>query len=167
MDKNRPLKELLDVCKKIEEWILVICLIVMGGILVAQILLRYIFHSPISWAEELARYLQIWITFLGMGYAFRKKGHISLDIVLSKLPPMLRCVTEIFNDVVMIACALLIIISAPEFLLQQNKLSSTLHVPMYLVYAVIPVGFGITILYLIADIIQKIRHNITGGEPKL
>lgn len=159
MQFRQVLNKIVKIYMKFEESVLVICLAVMGLVLTAQILLRYFISAPISWAEELARYLQIWITFLGMGYAFRKKSHIALDLLLEKFPKKLSKAITIFNDLVMIVCSAMVIYVAPIFLSQQHKLSSTLHVPLNLVYGVIPIGFGITILYLIADIILKFKTN--------
>lgn len=151
------MNKVIKVLQKIEENFLITCLSVMGIILTIQILLRYFFNAPISWAEELARYLQIWITFIGIGYGFRKSSHIALTLIKDKLPLKIAIIVSIINNIIMIfSCGVVIYIS-PIFLTQQNKLSSAMHVSMQLVYCVIPIGFVIAIIYLVADILRELK----------
>lgn len=149
--------KVIRVLQKIEENFLIACLSIMGIVLTVQILLRYFFNAPISWAEELARYLQIWITFIGIGYGFRKSSHIALTLLKDKLPRKIGIIVSLVNNMIMIfSCGLVVYIS-PIFLTQQNKLSSAMHVSMQLVYCVIPIGFIIAIFYLLADIVRNIK----------
>ena len=66
------MKRLISGLHKLEEYSLILCLAVMGIVLFVQIIMRTFFSAPLKWAEELARYLQIWITFLGIGYGIRR-----------------------------------------------------------------------------------------------
>jgi TRAP-type transport system small permease protein len=51
-----------------------------------QVILRYVFDSPMTWSEELARYLFIWCAFLGWVIASRKHGHLAMTFVVERLP---------------------------------------------------------------------------------
>ena len=42
----------------------------------ANIFTRYLFSTPIYWAEEVATSLFIWTVFIGSAYAFRIKAHL-------------------------------------------------------------------------------------------
>ncbi len=53
----------------------------------AQVILRYAFNSPLTWSEELARYLFIWCAFLGWIIASRKGSHLAMTFVAERLPP--------------------------------------------------------------------------------
>ena len=48
-----------------------------------QVVLRYLFNNPQTWAEEIGRYLFVWITFLGAAVAFRRDTHIRVDAVMT------------------------------------------------------------------------------------
>ena len=51
-----------------------------------QVILRYVFDSPMTWSEELARYLFIWCAFLGWVIASRRNGHLAMTFVVERLP---------------------------------------------------------------------------------
>lgn len=46
-----------------------------------QVVLRYLFNSPMTWIEEISRYLFVWIVFLGSALAFRTGVHIKVDVL--------------------------------------------------------------------------------------
>ena len=157
MSKKFNTQKLIRGWQSFEEYFMVACLSIMGVVLTAQIVMRYCFSSPFSWAEELARYLQIWITFFGIGYGFRKSSHIALTLLSERFPKWMAYVVSVINNLVMIFACGVVLWVAPEFLSQQDKLSSTLHVPLQIVYGIIPVGFVITIFYLVAMIVSDTK----------
>jgi len=53
----------------------------------AQVILRYLFNSPLTWSEELARYLFIWCAFLGWIIASRRGSHLAMTFVVERLSP--------------------------------------------------------------------------------
>jgi TRAP-type C4-dicarboxylate transport system permease small subunit len=52
------------------------------------VLLRYVFLHPIFWADELARYLMVWMIFLGAGKVAGNEGHVSVTILADRFPGM-------------------------------------------------------------------------------
>lgn len=143
------MKKIIGILQSAEKWFLVICLGMMGIILAMQVVLRYVFKSPVSWSEECARYLQIWITFVGIGYGVRKGSHISMNLLRDRMPRGLKYLSMLICDLAVLAANGALLWVSPEFLAQQNKLSSAMRIPMKLVYLAIPVGFAIYTVYII------------------
>jgi TRAP-type C4-dicarboxylate transport system permease small subunit len=65
------------------------------AIIAAQIFIRYIFGKPLTWAEELASLLLIYLTFLTADIVYREKGHISIDYFVNFLSPKAKAVVAI------------------------------------------------------------------------
>ncbi|NYT76946.1 TRAP transporter small permease [Alcaligenaceae bacterium] len=63
-----------------EETFIGVLLLVITGVIFANVVLRYAFGSSLSWAEELARYGVIWITFIGGSVCVYRRLHIAVDI---------------------------------------------------------------------------------------
>jgi len=61
----------------------------------AQVILRYVFNSPLTWSEELARYLFIWCAFLGWIIASRKGSHLAMTFVAERLPPRVQAAVTV------------------------------------------------------------------------
>ena len=61
-------------------------LVLMVAIIMAQVISRYIVNSPLSWTEEAARFLMLWMTGLIAPTAYRRGGFVSIDMLLTALP---------------------------------------------------------------------------------
>ena len=51
-----------------------------------QVVFRYALNSPLTWSEELARYLFIWCAFLGWIVASRRNSHLAMTFVVDRFP---------------------------------------------------------------------------------
>ena len=71
---NRPLEAALCVL-----------LIAMVGVTFTQVVFRYALQTSLSWSEEVARFLLIWLASLGAAYAFKTRSHFALRFVVQRL----------------------------------------------------------------------------------
>jgi TRAP-type transport system small permease protein len=67
-------------------WALILLLAAMSVIIFVNVALRYLTDASLEWAEEVARYLMIWLTFLGAGPVLRYGGHIAVENLQDALP---------------------------------------------------------------------------------
>ncbi len=67
-------------------WALILMLGTMAVIIFTNVALRYLTDQSIEWAEEVARHLMIWLTFIGAGPVLRYGGHIAVDNLQDALP---------------------------------------------------------------------------------
>jgi TRAP-type transport system small permease protein len=72
------------------EIITIAMVLVMTILVIVQVLLRYLFSSSLSWSEEIARYLMIWVSFLAAGLALQKNLHIGVEALITRLGPRQR-----------------------------------------------------------------------------
>ncbi|MFF0830803.1 TRAP transporter small permease [Brevibacillus sp. NPDC003359] len=126
-----------------------------------QVLFRFLLDQPLAWTEEVARYLLIWITFLGSAYAMSIKAHIGTEYIQKYLSPRM-------NKLVLVIAALCSLIFFLVMVQQGYVLSArsmtqtspTLLVPMGYVYMVIPISGAL----LIMNVIHVTWKDITGKE---
>jgi len=93
--------------KKINDllsWVCGVLVIIMVPVMTVdifvQVVMRYVFSSPFMWAEEVARYLLVWISCLGSAYAVRKGMHISIAFVKDMFPSPVRVLLTISSHVI-------------------------------------------------------------------
>jgi TRAP-type transport system small permease protein len=122
-------------------WILVVLLTVMAVVIFANVALRYLSDASIVWAEEVARYAMVWLTFLGMGAVFRIGGHIAIenlqDVVSVRVAKLLRgtiLATIILLGIGMVQMGL-VYMGRSQF-----QMTASTQIPFSYVYAAVPVG---------------------------
>ncbi len=86
------------------ELVMVICLAAMCLMVFGNVILRHFFNSGINIAEELSRFMFIWLTFLGAIVAMREGGHLGVDMLVRHLSGRSRFVAVLMGQFVILAC---------------------------------------------------------------
>ncbi|AKA46069.1 TPA: sialic acid TRAP transporter substrate-binding protein SiaT [Haemophilus influenzae] len=94
---------------KLEEWLGGALFIAIFGILIAQILSRQVFHSPLIWSEELAKLLFVYVGMLGISVAVRKQEHVFIDFLTNLMPEKIRKFTNTLVQLLVFICIFLFI----------------------------------------------------------
>ena len=98
--------------EKAEDSIVILSVVVALILCCLQVIARYVFNYPLSWPEELGRYLIILIVYVGASVGLRKKSHIAVDIIPTFFPSS-RKVLVYASRIAGIVFSLLIIIWGP------------------------------------------------------
>lgn len=75
-----------------------LALFLMAVFVLGNVVLRYAFNSGITWSEEAARFLFIWMTFLGAIVAFRHNEHLGVDLLIKRLPARLKKIVYVISN---------------------------------------------------------------------
>jgi TRAP-type transport system small permease protein len=106
---------------------------------------RYVVGDALTWTEETARYMMIWMGFLATGLALREGGHVAMDFLLDRLPATVhRPVVAIIRSLCLVY--LVAVIGAGVLLLIEIRAqrSPVLAISMVWPYLAIPVGCLLT-----------------------
>ena len=132
----------------------------MALIVGAQVFSRYVLNHSIFWSYEAARFLLIWLTFLGASVAYRNGGHASIDIVYKRLPVYARKMATIATDILTIAFAGVMIFYGFKFsYFVRLQISPALFVPKWIPHSVIPIGGAILAIHALAFLIRHLREK--------
>ena len=63
-------------------------LVALVAVTFAQVVFRYVLQAPLSWSEELARFLLMWLASLSGAYAFKTRSHFALRFVTDRFNPL-------------------------------------------------------------------------------
>jgi TRAP-type C4-dicarboxylate transport system permease small subunit len=132
-----------------ERWILAAILGALVVILAAQVIARYAFGAPLAWSEELARYLLIWCTFIGVSLAVREGRNISVDLLPTLMGPRgVRALAwlALLGSMAFFALVLWHSLELTMRISRIGQLSPGLGLPMWTVYLAAPVGMGLALL---------------------
>lgn len=138
------------------KWALIVLMIGLVLAVTWQVVSRYVFASPSSWTEEVARFLLIWIGTLGAAYAFRTNAHIGLDLLPRKLTGQAARRLHWFTlGVIMLFAATVLVVGGGSLVYltwDLRQYSAVLGMPISLVYSVIPVTGMLIVVYSLAAI---------------
>ena len=81
-----------------EEVICSLCLSLMAGCVMLQVILRYFFAAASPWAEEIAVYSMIFAVYLGASMAVRERAHIRIVLLIRVLPRALAIGAVVLAD---------------------------------------------------------------------
>ena len=148
----------MDKINKCLNWASVISITMMLFIIFLQVIFRYVFHSSLTFSEELARYLFVWTVFLGSAVVARDNGHIIVGVLTERLKGKKAKYVKIAAYISTMIFVLILFYQG----LRMMKLSSFQHSPalgisMSWVYLAIPVAMFVmfcNILILIVDVLQ-------------
>ncbi|MCF7935187.1 MAG: TRAP transporter small permease [Synergistales bacterium] len=141
--------------------VLVISLMaVMGVVAFTAVVFRFVLHSPLTWTEESARYMMIWVTFMGAGLAMRQRRHIGVTIVVQRLPASLQRTVNMFAEIVMIAFMGVLLYQGLNLTYQlRTQVSPAMNFPMIIPYLAVPAGA----LYLMTAILEFFLDRSAGA----
>lgn len=150
------MKKIKDALDKLVVNSTMILFALMTIIVFAQVIFRYVFHNSLSWSEELARYMLVWIIFIGAGYVLGQGGHVNLDVLFTRFPEKARFILNKISAVLLLSFSFIMVRYGIELMtIGLNQKSSAMQIPMYLVYIAIPLGGLITMFYCLYILLDK------------
>ena len=141
--------------------ILSAALVLMVVIMSAQVFMRKVMGSSLSWSEEIARYLFIWSGFLSISLTLRNNTAIKVEMLTSALPDFFKNITSLLSQLLMLVLFIFMIKVSVDIVLTIDQQSTTLGISMKWIYAAATAGFTLTALRLIQGIALTLR-SMTG-----
>src|SRR5262245_28723915 len=136
-------------------------------LLFVNVVLRYWFLAPISWAEELTLYVMVWIVFVGSSVAIRTRGHIAIDLLPLVLSPAGRRRLAIFIALTVLAFLAVFFHYSLEHTLRvriSGQVTPVMQGPMWLAYLAMPVGSALMILRTCQVLWRFAREGADDGK---
>jgi TRAP-type C4-dicarboxylate transport system permease small subunit len=138
-------------------------------IVFGDVVMRYVFNRPFSWAYDLiSLYLMAGIFFLILSEAYASHAHVSVDILQQKFPPAMIRLTEIVTCVVGIIVFSLIawlgLLRAVDSFNSSDVMAGGIPWPMWPSIGLVPFGAGLITLRLVLHLVAHIVSLATGRD---
>jgi len=144
---------------RVLEAMLCVALAVMVAVVFANVFCRFILHFSLSWGDELALVLMVWLTFLGAALAVRDESHYAFDYLLRSLPGRARRPFAIFSQLIALAAIVCLLYWSTEVTLSIRRwVMPAMGFSRSLVYGACPVGC----LFMLAYALRTLAHEIRG-----
>lgn len=131
------MKKFLDLGVWLYKWFLILLTIALFGIVGSSVFTRYFLNYSIPWADELSRFVFIWVSFLGAAFAYATNDHIGLDFVVERIKnKRAKVAVFLFGDVCVLAVLVVLTYYGYAVSMSATNLSPALYIPMTYVYGV-------------------------------
>ena len=127
-------------------------------ILFAGVVSRYVFNKPLTWSDELASVLFLWLAMLGAVIALRRGEHMRLTTFVNLLRPQWRAWVDTVSALIVIVFVLLILSPSWEYITNQ-WLITTPALELHDAVRVAAIGVGAVLMMLIALVRLAERAN--------
>ena len=151
------LMRISEFCDSIATTVAMVFLAAMTGIIFALVVTRYTFSYSISWAEELTRYLMVWMAFLSSAVLVHQDSHLNIDLVTNKLGPKAQDILYVVFRVVELAFLVVLITNGWEYAQSVKvSISPATGLSMFWVSLAIPVSALLMFLFDVLLLIQRV-----------
>jgi TRAP-type C4-dicarboxylate transport system permease small subunit len=142
-------------------------LLVVVGLVSAQVVARYVFNASLTWSEEAARMTFVYLTFLGAALALGRGRNMKIELVSGWLGPRARVRLDLSLQALSLAFVLVVLGSSVPLLRRLYPMPTpALQWSMVTFYAGIPVGCLAMAAYFVRNILAALEGLRRGeGEP--
>ena len=138
-----------------------LCVLLVATVVVtfSQVVTRYFLHVSLSWSEEVARFLFVWIAMLGAAYGFKTKSHFAIVFLVNRFPSRLQ---RLVGTLVFFIASTFLIVFVLEALYLILNISIDQRAPvtqmtMAVPHSAAPVGGTLMLYYLIRNWWSELR----------
>ena len=155
----------LDRACRLIEALIALALAVMVVLVFGNVVLRYGFNSGLTLSEEVSRWLFIWMTFLGAVVALREHGHLGVDMVVQKLPPIGKKACLVLSHAVMLFVVWLLFKgSVEQAKINWDNAAPVTGLSMAIVYLSCTVFAVLAAIVLVYDLYRLVTGRLTEDE---
>ncbi len=158
----RVIDSLSDFCGRLSA----VLFVLIGVMITYEVVMRYAFFAPTSWAEELSRFFQIWAVYIAAAFILRHRHLIVISVIVDRLPRWGKLASELFAlawIAVFSGAALWYgVVTVAESIAIGRNTSTMLAVPQWMTEIAIPIGFGLLLLQCILQALRALRDGPGG-----
>ena len=145
-----------------EEYFIVWTMAIMTVLVFLQVVMRYVFSNSLSWSEEMARFIFLWLSWIGASYAVKERIHFRVEMFANMIHGTARKYFECLILIIWFIFSLFLTSYGTELLLflhDSGQFSAAMEIPMTLPYASVPVGCGLMSIRLLIEIYKIFRGD--------
>jgi TRAP-type C4-dicarboxylate transport system permease small subunit len=142
-----------------------VIIFVMMFMITADVIMRYVFNSPIQGTFELSEFCLVWIVFLSIAYIQSHKGHIKIDIATSWMPMKGQMILDIFSYFLGIAFFAIVFWQSGKMAWNawviKDHTMGLVEFPLWPAKFLVPYGAGLICLQFLSNIVQDISRILS------
>ena len=135
----------------------------MAAIVAVQVFFRYVLNHSLFWSEELARFLLIWLTFLGASVAYHRRVHPGIDTITLLFPAHLKKKAVVCVHLASLALFSVMIVYGCQFAyFVRLQISPALYLPKWIIFSIVPFSGGVLMIHALALLVKDLKEGRRG-----
>lgn len=166
---NGALQKALGLLASFERIALALLMLTMVGLTVMGVFVRELIPSMaknVSWVDEAARYIMVWMVFLSLGLALAEGRQIAMTSFFERMSPNVQLWLGRLIDLTGLILALMIVwfgFDMAQSVGRTGQISPTLRIPAAILYYALPVGFLLLALRYALSLFSLIDRRANSG----
>lgn len=145
-----------------------LCLMALTGLVIFQVISRYVVGSVPLFAEETARFAMIWMAMMAAALGVRDGANIRIDLLpaaVGNLSPVARrCLEAALETVSLTVFLVLAWYGLDAMLFADGQASPGIGIPLSYPYAVMPVAFCCAAVFSLLRVVHGTQQPSTEPE---
>jgi len=134
-------------------------------VMVLQVVFRYVLNAPLTWTEELARYLYIWACWLGAPVALRRGNHIAIAFVSDRVSRGVGRIMALVTQVAALVFLAQLTVQGGILTVKSHSVEAiTLPIPWSAIYLAAPIS---AVLMILETVRAMLMGPAQSGEESL
>lgn len=136
------------------------CMAIVILLIFVNVVCRYITHYSIPWCEEATRYMFVAVIFLTLNIMIAQGSALRVDIIDNYVKGKGKILLSVIQTVLTVV-TLGVFTYSGIMLMQAGKtsISPAMHIPMYLIYALMPLGYFLALIEVIHQEVVFVRDQ--------
>jgi TRAP-type C4-dicarboxylate transport system permease small subunit len=163
MNQGAPIDSIRQkIVRNFLEYIVGIFFIALTIVTLLGVFFRYVLNDPLTWTEELGRYLMVWMTLFGATVGIKRGTHLKIDLNLfSFLPAQVAKIGRIFINFCIMGFLFVVTFKGVQYCIVVNAyISPVIKISMSYVWIVVPLNGFLMLVFLIRSTLVEIRKQI-------
>lgn len=134
---------------KLEENIVALLLVAMTLLVFAEVVMRFVFSTGVTWIQEATLYTSAWFVLFGASYGVRIGAHIGVDVVVKLLPEPLRRLAGLLAIALCFVYCALFLQGSWDYLQLMHMIGIEMEdiaIPKWMAMMIMPVGFVLLVI---------------------
>ncbi|MCP4671923.1 MAG: TRAP transporter small permease [Desulfobacula sp.] len=125
-----------------------------------QVFFRYVLNHSLFWSEELARFLLVWLTFLGASCAYYRNLNPGVDFFYAKFPLKFQKISAVLTHLCSMTLFIIMIVFGIKFaFFIRLQISPALQIPKWIILTIIPVSGIILTIHALNFLLEELKKD--------
>lgn len=148
------------------EFVLVCLMVALCTVIFVGVYTRYVMGEAVPWSDEVARYLFIWLSFLGAAVAVRRRAHYVVPLIVDRFGKRAKFATGLLCWVIVMGFSVFLTIQGIKVMEGVSvQVSPALELTLSWVFLAVPVNGVLSFLYASVHLWQAIQAEEKRGKP--